>query len=434
MRIAYITSGAAGMYCGSCMKDNTLASTLIAQGHETQLIPTYTPIRTDEDDVSQGRVFFGGINIFLEQKSWLFRHTPWFFDKLLNFPRLLRWVSRFAVRTQGQKLGGLTISMLQGTHGKQRKEVAKLVSYLEELRPDVIVLTNLLISGLVRAVRAALRVPIIGTLQGDDIYLESLLPEHRRAAIELIRDNAGEMNGQLATSVYYADFMAGYLGLPRESIQVVYPGIRLNGYHIPREPRRDGPLTIGYFARICPEKGFHQIAEAFRLLRAQSGAPRCRLKISGWLGGNNLGYFESQMQKLREAGLGDDVEHLPSPNHAGKIEFFRGIDVLSVPTVYREPKGMYVLEALASGVPVVQPRHGAFPELLDATGGGLLVDPDSPQALAVGLRQMLDDHDFRHECGRRGRAVVHERFSADRMATNTVNALNRAMSVKELPT
>src|SRR5947208_2560518 len=154
MKIAYITAGAANMYCGSCLRDNTLAAALIAQGHDALLIPTYTPIRTDEDDVSQHRVFFGGINVYLEQKSWLFRHTPWFFDRLLNGPRLLRWVSRFAVRTQAEQLGDLTVSMLQGRHGKQRKEIAKLLAFLkDEAKPDVILLSNLLISGLVADVK-----------------------------------------------------------------------------------------------------------------------------------------------------------------------------------------------------------------------------------------------------------------------------------------
>src|SRR5437773_6954654 len=110
MKIAFITSGAAGMFCGSCMKDNTLAAALHRIGHDAVLVPTYTPIRTDEEDVSQNRIFFGGINVFLQQKSWLFRHSPWLFDRLLDFPRLLRWVSRFAIRTKAEKLGAMTIS------------------------------------------------------------------------------------------------------------------------------------------------------------------------------------------------------------------------------------------------------------------------------------------------------------------------------------
>src|SRR5262245_25015335 len=137
MRIAYITAGAGGMYCGSCLHDNTLAAALIALGHDTLLIPTYTPLRTDEPNVSQTRVFLGGINVFLQQKSSLFRHTPWFLDRLLDAPRLLRWVSRFASTTRAEDLGDLTLSVLRGDHGKQRKEIDKLVRWLQdEVRPE----------------------------------------------------------------------------------------------------------------------------------------------------------------------------------------------------------------------------------------------------------------------------------------------------------
>lgn len=423
MRIAIITSGAAGMYCGSCMKDNTLAAALCRQGHDALLIPTYTPIRTDEEDMSQSRVFFGGINVYLQQKSWLFRHTPWFFDRLLNFPRLLRWVSRFAVKTQADQLGPLTVSMLKGRHGKQRKEIAKLLRFLKsEIQPEVILLSNVLISGMAADLKQALGVPMVGILQGDDIYLEALPAADRQQCIDLIRRNCEALDGVIATSRYYADFMANYLGIPREKIHVVHPGINLKGHGGERTIREQPPYTIGYFARICPEKGFHNIVEAFRILR-QSGGPECRLRISGWLGENHRGYFESEMDKLRKEGLSGDVEHVPSPDHAGKIQFLRSLDVLSVPTVYREPKGIYVLEALANAVPVVQPRHGAFPELIEATGGGLHVEPNDPEALANGIRKLLEDVELRRECAEKGRAAVHERFSDEAMANATLRVL-----------
>src|SRR5262245_65320711 len=110
MKIAYLTAGAAGMICGSCLHDNTLAAELIAQGHDALLIPTYTPVRTDEDNVSQSRVFFGGINVYLQEKFSLFRHTPRWFDRLLDANWLLRGVSRFAMSTQAQQLGDLASS------------------------------------------------------------------------------------------------------------------------------------------------------------------------------------------------------------------------------------------------------------------------------------------------------------------------------------
>src|SRR5262245_22539875 len=161
MRIAYITAGAGGMYCGSCLHDNTLVAALRAQGHDAILVPTYTPIRTDEHDVSLKRVFLGGLNVYLQQKSAFFRHTPWPVDRLLDSPGLLRWVSRFAAKTDAGELGELTISMLKGEHGNQRKEIAKLVHWLSgETRPDVTNLTNVLLSGLVHELKEHLRVPI----------------------------------------------------------------------------------------------------------------------------------------------------------------------------------------------------------------------------------------------------------------------------------
>src|SRR5262249_25396902 len=186
MRIAYITAGAAGMYCGSCMHDNTLVVALRRLGHDALLIPTYTPIRTDEPDVSQPRVFFGGINVFLQQKLSLFRHTPRFFDRLLDAPGLLRWAGRFAGKTRAEELGGLTVSMLKGERGHQRKEVLQIAEWLaEEGRPDIIVLSNVLISGMIHEIGRRINAPVLCTLQGDDIFLESLPEADREQALNL---------------------------------------------------------------------------------------------------------------------------------------------------------------------------------------------------------------------------------------------------------
>ncbi len=421
MKIAYITAGAAGMYCGSCMHDNTLVTALVALGHDAVLVPTYTPIQTDEADVSQKRVFFGGLNVYLQQKLSLFRHTPWILDRLLDARGLLRWVGRFATRTRAEDLGDLTISMLKGEHGHQRKEVAKLVRWLaRDLRPQLVNLTNALISGTVHEIKRRVGVPVLCTLQGDDIFLEALPDEFRRPALDLVRAHCREIDGFIATSAYYADFMAGYLDIPRSKIDVVYPGLNLAGHGGARADINGPPYTIGYFARICPEKGLHVLAEAFRLLVQEPGAPPCRLRVSGWLGENNRPYLDEIRRRLGEAGLADAFEHVESPDHASKVRFLQGLDVLSVPTTYREPKGLYVLEALANGVPVVQPRHGSFPELVEATGGGLLANPEDPADLARQIRRLLDEPGHRQELGRKGQEAVRQRFHADAMARETL--------------
>jgi len=423
MRIAFITAGAAGMFCGSCMRDNTLVTALRRRGHDAILVPTYTPIRTDEADVSQHRVFFGGINVYLQQKSRLFRHTPWLADRLLDVPRLLKWVSRFAGRMKYSELGGLAVSMLKGEHGRQRKEVEKLVAWLEaEVKPDVILFTNALLSGVIPPLRDRLGVPIWVTLQGDDIFLDALPAADRAACVELIRTNTDGVAGFISTSRFYADHMSAELGVPRDKVKVVYPGINLDGHGGERPVRRDGRQTVGYFARICPEKGFHHAVEGFIALMKADDAPDATLRASGWLGENDKPFFREQVAKLAAAGLADCFEYVASPTHDDKVTFFRSADVLCVPTTYREPKGLYVLEAWANGLPVVLPGHGTFPELL-ADGGGLLVPPGDVPALAAGLRRALADHDWRDAAGRAGAAAVRERFTADVMARETERVL-----------
>ena len=427
MRIAYITAGAAGMFCGSCMHDNTLVSALIAAGHDALLIPTYTPIKTDESDVSQKRIFFGGINVYLQQKLSLFRRTPWVLDRLLDGRRLLNWVAPLAVRTEAQQLGDLQVSMLKGEHGYQKKEIAKLTTWLAaDVKPEIIHLTAVLLSGIVPDLKRDLGVPVMASLQGDDIFLESLPPRHRQESLALIRDNARFIDGFVATSRYYADFMAGYLGLARDKIHVVHPGLNLAGHRAETAvPRAVPPFTIGYFARVCPEKGLHHAVEAFRLLRQEPGAPPCRLRVSGWLGANQRHYLDEQRKKLDHAGLAQDFDYVESPDHHSKVQFLQTLDLLTVPTVYREPKGLYVLEALANGVPVVQPRHGSFPELIEATGGGVLVEPDDPAALARGLRELLEQPQRRAELAARGFAAIRQRFHAGIMAGATIEVYEK---------
>ncbi len=433
MRIAYITAAAAGMFCGSCMHDNTLVSRIIGLGHDAILIPTYTPIRTDEKDVSLRRVFFGGVNVFLQQKFGLFRHTPWFVDRALDLRPLLQWVSRFAVKTEADQLGELTVSTLLGERGHQRKEVIKLADWIAgHFQPEIINITNVLLSGLVREIKRRTRAPVLVTLQGDDIFLEALPAADRKRCLELIRENCAEIDGFIATSEYYADFMTEYLGLTRDRIHVIYPGIDLAGHASPASPQASprGIPVIGYFARICREKGLHVLVEAFHLLRKKHGVA-AQLRVSGWLGENQRSYFDELRRRLAAWGLEHDFQHVPAPDHESKVAFLQSLDVLSVPTTYREPKGLYVLEALANAVPVVQPRHGSFPELIERTGGGVLVNPDDPEDLARTLAGLLEAAERRQALGRQGQSVVHEYFHADRMARDTLDVYAKFSDASE---
>ena len=434
MKIAYITAGAAGMYCGTCLHDNTLASTLIDRGHEVSLTPTYTLPRTDDPSVAIDHIFFGAVNVYLQQKVPLFRHTPRFLDKLLDNKRLLRWVSKFAGSTDARMLGELTLSMLQGEKGQQAKELDKLVEWLEEiLQPDIVHLSFSLFAGFARRIKERLDVPVVCSLQGEDLFLSELQEPYLSKVLETLRERDRDIDAFTVPCLYYADLMSRDFGIPRERIQVAHLGINPEGYAEiearyakPIDP--EGDVVLGCLARFCPEKGTAQLIEAFHLLCQQPGTERLRLRIAGFLAERDREFYAQQKQRLEDWGLLDRVDFVGEVDFQGKLDFLASLDIFSVPTIYREPKGLPVLEAMVAGVPVVQPRHGAFPEWVETTGGGLLVEPESPQALAAGIRQLYDDVDLRHRLAREGRAAALEKYDHDATADEMLEIYNGALA------
>ena len=425
MRILSFTGGAGTMYCGSCLRDNALAAALLSRGHDVVLTPVYTPTRTDERNVSQDQVFFGGISVFLEQHSSLFRHTPKFLDKLWDSDWALRLATRRQIKVDPKSLGELTVSMLRGERGFQKKEITKLLDWLRTERFDVVNLPYTLLLGLAEPIKRTLGAPICCTLQGEDLFLDGLGEPYRQQSLDLIRESAQHVDAFLPVSRYYADYMPGYLGLPASKMRLAPLGINLEGF-VAKPSKRHGTFTIGYFARVAPEKGLHALCDAYRALRARPGIGPSRLVAAGYLAPEHREYLDGLTRQMREWGLGDQFEYRGEVDRADKIAFLHTLDVLSVPATYHEPKGIFLMEAMAAGVPVVQPHHGAFPEIIEKTGGGLLVQPGSPEALADGLLAIWKDPELGASLAAAGAAGVREHYSVDRMA-DTVEGIYRGL-------
>jgi glycosyltransferase involved in cell wall biosynthesis len=429
VRILSFTGGAGEMYCGSCLRDNALAAALLARGHDVLLTPVYTPTRTDERNVSQAQVFFGGISVFLEQQVPLFRHTPRVFDRLWDSPRVIRLAAKRQIKVNPQSLGEMTVSMLRGERGFQAKEIAKLLDWLRtEPRFDVVNLPYALLLGLAEPLRRVLKAPICCTLQGEDLFLDGLGAGYRSECLSLIRSASVHVDAFLPVSEYYRDFMPGYLGVPREKMHLVPLGINMDGYGA-RPLARDRPFTIGYLARIAPEKGLHVLCEAYRLLRERTSGQPARLVCAGYLPPEHRPYLDEIRRKLREWGLEGEFDYRGEVDRAQKMAFLQSLDLFSVPATYAEPKGLFLLEAFASGVPVVQPRRGAFPEMVSKTGGGLIVDADDPAALADGCLALWRDPERRSSLGRAGAAGVREHYHVDRMAEAAERAYTAVRAV-----
>ena len=427
MKILFVTAGAAGMYCGSCLRDNAMAAELKARGHDVLLVPLYTPTLTDEPNVSERRVFFGGISVYLQQRARFFRRAPRLIDQLLDAPWLIKAASSGSISTDPRSLGELTISMLKGEGGFQRKEFEKLLEWLvSEPPPDVIQLPNALLASLARPLRRELKRPVHCTLQGEDLFLDGLHKTHRDEAIALIRENAAYVDRFTAVSEYYAEFMARYLGIAADKIDVVPLGINLDGF----EPRRESgarPFTVGYLARIAPEKGLVALCEAYVKFRQMPGVTNARLDVAGYLAPDQTGYLKEAERRLANAGIGNEFQYHGAPEREQKIDFLRNLDVFSVPTLYVEPKGLFLLEAMACGVPVVQPRHGAFPEMLARTSGGVLVEPGDAQSLAGGIHGLWTNPTLRAELGENGVKGVRQHYSVSRSADRMLEVYERSM-------
>jgi glycosyltransferase involved in cell wall biosynthesis len=426
VKVLFITAGAAGMYCGSCLRDNAMAAELKSRGHDVLLVPLYTPTLTDEPNVSEPRVFFSGISVYLQQRAPMFRRLPAFAERLLDSPWLIRAATSGSVSTDPGSLGEMTVSMLKGEDGHQRREFEKLVEWLiSEPPPDVIQLPNALLASLAKPLKRALKRPIHCTLQGEDLFLDGLPRTSREASIALIRESAASIDRFTAVSEYYAGFMSNYLSIPREKIDVVPLGINVEGFQR-RVDSTSRPFTVGYLARIAPEKGLHALCDAYVKFRRRPDVREARLDVAGYMAPNQRAYLREAEQRLSAAGLGQEFDYRGAPNRDQKIAFLRQLDVFSVPTTYVEPKGLFLLEAMACGVPAVQPRHGAFPEMIGATGGGILVEPSSVDRLADGIYELWQNPARREALGNCGFHGVREHYSIERSVNRMIEVYERS--------
>ena len=422
VKIAILAAGAGGMYCGSCLRDNTLASALLRQKHQVRLIPLYTPLRTDMPSVAVDRVFYGGVNVYLQHATRLFRKTPRLVDWLLDSKWLLVLAGRLGANAAPAHLGALTLDVLRGEDGPVIKELRRLLDFLlGVVRPQVVSLPNLMFIGTARIFARELNIPVVCELTGEDVFLDALDEPHRSAAAAIIRSRAADVAKFVATSSFYADRMAAYLRVPRGRIDVVYSGLPREYLRaIPpaatKHPSR--PPTVGYLARVCPEKGLERLVEAMLVLRQMPGMSAARLRVAGYMSPAQKAWLAALNKRIAASPLADGFDYVGEVDQARKRDFLQSIDVFSVPTVYEESKGIYVLESLAHGVPVVQPHHGAFPELIQRTGGGLLVSPGNASELASALAGLLGDPHRRADLGSAGRDAVFSTFTDDAMADN----------------
>lgn len=417
------------MYCGNCLRDNALVAALRRQGHAVTMLPLYLPLTTDEPDESRGTpVFFGGVTVYLEQKAAIFRRLPKWLHDWLSAPALLRWVGTAAAKTRPEQVGDLTLSMLRGESGNQAREVEELIAWLSKHeRPEVVSLSNGLLVGVARRLKKDLGTRVAVTLQGEDTFVDALPGSCRQEAWRIMAERLSEVDLLVSPSRYYADRMAARLGIAGERIRVVPNGIHLAGWRPAEASPR--PPVLGFLARMCREKGLDRLVEAFLVLKARDRVPGLRLAVGGGMGPTDEPFVAELKARLQASGRLGDVTFRPNLDHAGKQAFFRELSVFSVPAHYGEAFGLYLVEAMAAGVPFVQPRTGAFPEIVECSGAGLTCDADSAEALADRIEEVLGSPDLAARLGQAGLEAVRTTYNADAAARHLATLFEAARSV-----
>jgi glycosyltransferase involved in cell wall biosynthesis len=417
MKIILLTPGTGSYHCGVCIRDNALAKELQRQGHDAVMLPMYLPLTLDEPAASPDTpIFFGGINVFLQQKFGIFRHTPLWLDSIFNNPWLLKRVAGSAAsQTEGADVGDLTHSMLLGEDGRQAKELDHLIGWMKAHgKPDAVWLSTALLAGLARRIREELQIPVLASLQGEDGFLDTLAESWRTRCWRTLAERSRDIAAFIAPSQFYADFMRSRMELPAQQVVVIPNGVAPADFTPAAHPP-DSP-TLGYLARMIASKGLGTLIDEFILLKKRGHFPTTRLLVAGAMTSADAAYVESLKAKLNSAGVSGDVEFLPNIDRAEKAAFLRRLTLLSVPATYGEAFGLYVTEAWAAGVPVVQPRCGAFTELIEATGAGRLFEPSNTESLVEEWEKLLAGSEEARAMGQRGRLAVEREFSITRMA------------------
>ena len=398
------------------MRDNSLARQLLALGHDVTMLPTYLPHFLDEEDANPDQpIFFGGINVYLQHKFSLFRHTPKWIDKAFDNKWLLRKAAARSGMTSSKDLGEITLSTFRGEDGPLVKEVKKVLDWFTSRgTPDIIFLSTIMLAGIGKVLKRELKIPVYGFLQGEDTFLDSLLPEYRMEAWKLLSQDMARLDGCIAPSKYFGDLMADRLSLPTAMIKHHPNGITTEGI-MPKDSLPESP-SLGYLARLCPLKGLDILVDAFIELKDSGKHDDLVLKIAGGMTDEDEPFVEEQRSKLVRAGLSKYFTISPNISRDEKWTLLKSVSVFSVPARYPEAFGLYVVEAMLAGTPVVLPEAGAFPEIIESTQGGKLYSPATSGSLVEALDELLSDPAAIKSMGINAHHAVREKYANEKLA------------------
>ena len=411
MNIIQIIPGSGGsFYCGNCLRDSKYFNALRAEGHHVTKIPMYLPLFADEHDITDIPIFYGAISTYLKQLFPVFRKAPAWFDRMLNSKPMMKLAASMAGSTNAKGLEDMTISMLLGEEGAQKEELDHMVNWIaEHCKPDIIHISNALLLGLARRLKEKLEVPILCTLQDEDVWIDPMQPKFQKRIWELMHDRAKDVDKLVSVSDFFAGVMKERMNLSDDQLKTIHLGVDVEDYEFVSV--REKPRNVGYISRMCHKDGFDIVVDAFIELKKKPGFEDVKLIATGGSTGDDSKFNKEQKRKLKAAGLLDSFEIVPDFEGKAVNDFFKQVSLISVPVRIGEAFGMYLLESMASGVPVVQPALGAFPEIIEISGGGLIYMPNTPKKLGETWVELLSDPDKLEKLSLAGYEGTRKKFN-----------------------
>lgn len=426
MKIIHIVPGFGGtFYCGNCLRDSAFSTSIRKLGHEALMLPMYMPLTIGSSQVKADfPVFYGAVNIYIKQAFPFMRNMPSWLENFFNSPPILRFAASKSGSTRASGLAALTESMLLGSQGNQARELRQLIDYLKvHEKPDIIHFSNALLLGMAKEIREELKIPVVCSLQDEDVWVDAMHEKDRQHMWDLLASKVKDVDKFVSVSSFFAGVMSKKMNIPAEKIEVIPIGIDPAKYMY--SPPTGNPAVLGYLSRICEENGFAILVDAFILLKSNPKFSDIKLKATGGYTGDDHKFIKAQWAKLKKAGIEKDMEIIHEFEGEALHQFFNSVSLLSVPVLQGEAFGMYQLEALASGKPIVQPELGAFPEIVQNTAGGWTFSPNTPEALAAKLEIILANPAELEKVGKTGAEHVENHYNSSRLAASMLETYQK---------
>jgi len=393
-------------------------------GINASAIPLYLPPEETKYDTGVDKnVFFGAISMYLREKVPFLRNMPVFLDKIFDSAPMLKMAARRAGTTRSEGLEDMTLNMIKGENAFPEKELNRLIEYLtKDGKPDVIHLSNALIIGLAHQLKKKLDVKVVCSLLNEDDWLDEMIEPYQSKAWELISKEAVHVDAFITPSNYYKEFFISKTGISGDNFYVV--PLAIDPGNIVSVQKNNHFPAVGYFCRISSQNGFDKLVDAFIELKAEDSLPGLTLHVSGGYTGDDKPFIAEQIKKIKAHGLKSFIRIYPEFHGNSKQNFFSNIDIMSVPVRKHDGYGLYLLEANAAGVPVVQPATGAFPEIIEKTMGGVTYSPDTVADLAASLLKLFKDNDLRLRLGENGKEIVIKELTLEKMSDGLSEVYN----------